>query len=390
MKTSKTVYIIAFLTASAMAYGWGWWATRHSQPDVVYTSVASVYHPIAAEPTDAPPAAPPATEYKRIEGQVWAKADEAARQGLRVSAGPTSKPGEVGLSIIFNGQDPERGVAVVNQLAQSYADAIRAEWKARAQAAWAAAREESRRAREQRSQATSQLEAFQSQQRQAQREAASGPAPSQAQLVDNPQWVDLDRQLAELRRRHDQLLTDRTPEHPEVQLAAMLMADVQKQRDATPRQVPADQVQAVQQRSPAPSTAGPALPTEQADRTVQVLQAAVERASKNCEQVVRIERQAQEAASREPAIELKLAQPTERVAPPDHRIELLLVALLSGLAAFGGLWLVLWWWTSQGSATVDSVAEVRAALGVPVVGVILKDEGRRMKYEGQPINGLAG
>ena len=57
-------------------------------------------------------------------------------------------------------------------------------------------------------------------------------------MVDNPEWVELDRQLGELQRRHDDLLKDRTPLHPAVQDLALRIEELQRQMANMPRQIP--------------------------------------------------------------------------------------------------------------------------------------------------------
>ena len=65
---------------------------------------------------------------------------------------------------------------------------------------------------------------------------ALAPTPS---LVDNPAWLDLQRQLADLQQRRARLLVDRTPIHPEVQQTEIRIADLQRQLEATERLFPA-------------------------------------------------------------------------------------------------------------------------------------------------------
>ena len=61
-------------------------------------------------------------------------------------------------------------------------------------------------------------------------------------MIDNPLWLDLQRQVADLERRRDQLLVDRTPLHPSVQEIEGRLAEVKEQFAATPRQIPDNRV----------------------------------------------------------------------------------------------------------------------------------------------------
>ena len=57
-------------------------------------------------------------------------------------------------------------------------------------------------------------------------------------MIDNPQWLELQRRLAEFRQCRQQLLTDRTPLHPAVEEIDVRIADAEKQLTTTQRQIP--------------------------------------------------------------------------------------------------------------------------------------------------------
>ena len=56
-------------------------------------------------------------------------------------------------------------------------------------------------------------------------------------MIDNPQWLDLHRQMAKLQQRYEELLLDRTSLHPLVQDMAVQIEDLKQQMAAVPRQI---------------------------------------------------------------------------------------------------------------------------------------------------------
>ena len=59
-------------------------------------------------------------------------------------------------------------------------------------------------------------------------QAAAEQSEKTPPMIDNPQWLDLDRQRAALQRRHDDLLVDRTVLHPAVQDVAVRIEELQR------------------------------------------------------------------------------------------------------------------------------------------------------------------
>ena len=66
----------------------------------------------------------------------------------------------------------------------------------------------------------------------------STPPPPQPAMVDNPVWLDLQRQVSGLEARRDQLLIDRTPLHPAVQEIDRRLAEAKEQLATTAHQIP--------------------------------------------------------------------------------------------------------------------------------------------------------
>ncbi len=187
-------------------------------------------------------------------------------------------------------------------------------------------------------------------------------------MTDNPQWVDLDRQLATLQQRHDQLLTDRTPLHPAVQDLAERITAIKEQLAATPRQVP--------DTKPRPAVA-PIVPDapaiSQADQaTLDELTAAVERTRQARDEAAAAEKKALAGQQAEPQFAVEQAQVVEnRPLPSDDWQRLLATTfVVSAVMALG-----------VGSLAVGanieplaaSAAGVQADADAPVVATIPAD-----------------
>ncbi len=196
---------------------------------------------------------------------------------------------------------------------------------------------------------------------QASRSAAAKPAapPANASPTDNPAWLDLQRQLADLQQRRTRLLADRTPIHPEVQETEIRLADVQRQLEATARFVP-----------PPARAVGPSSPAPQAvaAESINKLSEAVERASQANWDAAQARRQAENIRRQDLQIELEFAQAEPSSPSQAARLRMIAAAIVAGLTTTIGLGMIV-----VGAAmdtTVNSLADVRALLTVPIVGVI--------------------
>ena len=133
---------------------------------------------------------------------------------------------------------------VVNGLADAYAGELRQQWRSQADKACTDAHEAMTRAAEALRQANARLDAgILSAIEQAEEKAAQLsqstlptqiPAASPA-MVDNPDWLEMNRRLTNLQAERDRLLVDRTPQHPEVQSVEVRLNDVEHRLAETHR-----------------------------------------------------------------------------------------------------------------------------------------------------------
>jgi len=284
----------------------------------------------------------------------------------------------------------ERAAEVANAQAQRYVHDRLAEWKLRMEGPYLKARAAAEKARQEHVENTARLEAFQRQLAEA-AEAARAKAAAKAPekplpppMVDNPQWLDLERQLAELQRRCDELLLDRTPLHPMVVDLAGRMAVVQEKLTATPRHIPSGNAE-----SPVLADTSPAAETPTADAAggdqdgdriakenqarLGELTAAVERTRQAREEAELAEKSALQTLQAAPKYAVEPAQVIERLPQPDYGWR-----RLAWTTLFSGMLMALGVGAVAAGANVEppvaGVAELKADLDVPIVGPIPADD----------------
>ena len=216
--------------------------------------------------------------------------------------------------------------------------------------------------------------------------AAAAPPP----MIDNPQWLELQRRLAELRRRREQLLVDRTPLHPAVAEIDVRIADAEEQLAAVPRQIPNPQADDRADKATPISLANKAATAGRADKAATVgradkqaaeqiaeenqqklhdLSAAVEKARQARDEAELAEKRALEQQQARPQLVVEYAKVVQDPLVVDYGWRRLIWSTLAAgaLMAFGigGVWL-----GATIEPTVSSVAEVEAALGGPIIGTI--------------------
>ena len=209
----------------------------------------------------------------------------------RLVVGVSREEGTDGTRISFTYTDksPRTAVGWVNALANSFADGYRQEWRGRVEQAYRDAEEAAGRAAEELREATSRLNAAGGPQLQESHRAAAKPTTAPP-LVGNPNWLDLQRQLAELRQRRTRLLVNRTPIHPEVQQTEFRIADLQRQLEATERFAPASSRTTA---SLPASNAQHATPQAEAAESLNRLAKAAQRASRANRDAAHARRQAE-------------------------------------------------------------------------------------------------
>ena len=384
-----------------------------------------------------------------------------ARQNLRVTVGNTVKPGQLELSIAFTGPDAREAASLVDHLAERYAQQQRTGAKAAAQEAYTKARDAAEQARRQWLEAKAQRDAFlQHHFQQLGAEAktleawsaprASTESPPEASRfvpalpvpvrpsrpspkpVDNPERLDLNRQVEELKRQRSELLAERTPLHPSVRKIDSQIADLQRHLGSMPSEIgehgsdlppvmpaPPDQTiipplppteaqldEPPVERAPVgtrhtPTTthppadgrlSEPAVPgADEPDvslpppeTTVKQRLAAMRgfsehnealgRAWQHYEELAGAERRAWQKQFRVPQIDLKLAGQCEIARASEHASRLPLVALVAGLAAAASIGIISL--GGGGDRPFASTAEVQASLPVPVIGTIAGTRAR--------------
>ncbi len=305
------------------------------------------------------------------------------------------KPGATRVTILYCDENPNTAAQWVNGLANSYAEGYRQQWRARAEKVYQDARAATALAEDKLRQATARLDAFVNEQLAQSRQnpppsdsSHSSPIPGvRPSSVENPDWVELNRQLGELRQRRTKLLVDRTPIHPEVQKTDLRIEEVQRRLAETERWISARQTPGVspslaasnQRTATAMQTPTPTWDRAAAQAQLERLKAAVAAARQSGQQAADVEREAWQARQREPEITLQLAvaQPTSSSRPSARsssplplplRLRLALASMIAGLTTTIGLGMV-----ATGAAmepAVRSAAQLRALLAVPVVGVV--------------------
>jgi len=265
-----------------------------------------------------------------------------------------------------------------------------AEWKLRTEGPYLKARAAAEKARQEHVENTARLEAFRRQLAEtadAARAKAAAKAPEKPlppPMVDNPQWLDLERQLAELQRRCDELLLDRTPLHPLVVDLTGRMAIIQEKLTATPRLIPSGNTESPVLADTSPAAETPTADAEGGDRDgdriakenqarLGELTAAVERARQAREQAELAEKRALQTLQAGPRYAIEPAQVVERLPQPDYGWR-----RLAWTTLFSGVLMALGVGTVAAGANVEppvaSIAELKADLDVPILGPIPADD----------------
>jgi hypothetical protein len=197
-------------------------------------------------------------------------------------------------------------------------------------------------------------------------------------MIDNPAWIDLQRQVADLEGRRDQLLVDRTPEHPAVQEIEGRLAEVKEQLAATPRQIPDSRANnLVAAETPgASSAAADDLATKEQNqklgKKLGELTAALKKSRLACHEAELAEKKAGQQLAAAPQFIVQYADAVQDPQEVDYGWRRLLwttfassILMVFGIAAvaFG----------ASIEPAVASVDEVEAILGEPVLGVIPDD-----------------
>jgi hypothetical protein len=251
---------------------------------------------------------------------------------------------------------------LVNVVASAFAQTCRSQWKVEAEQAYSAAQEKLREAQRQAAEADSRLESL----RQRQNDAAAAPAGRSelpnVVMVDNPQWTEAVRRLAELEERRRVLLFERTPLHPSVQEIEMRITDMRREMAAIPPKTA--QVVGPLPSVPRYSSLPAVMPADldAAQQTAQILH----------RQVQQTEAAAQQALA-DRGVELCIdIAPAEALPdqPASNRstAALLTTALAAAATSVIGLGMISF--AASLTPAVSTVGELQALLPVPILGVV--------------------
>jgi hypothetical protein len=288
----------------------------------------------------------------------------------------------------YVGESAEQAAEIANAQALRYVHDRLAEWKLRTEGPYLKARAAAEKARQEHIGGTARLEAFRrqmaeeaaKQQVAVQRRAKPLPPP----MIDNPQWLNLERQLAELQRRYDALLVERTPQHPLVVDLTGRMAGIQEKLAATPRRVLCGHAELPSLPDSSPAVETPTTDAEGGDRDgdrivkenqerLTELTAAVEQTRQASEAAKLVEKNALQTLQAGPNYAVEPAQVVERLPQPDYGWRRLVwTTLFSGVLMALGVGVV-----AAGANVeppVTSIAELKADLDVPIVGPIPADD----------------
>ena len=335
--------------------------------------------------------------------------------GLQVSVDEDSPSGTYRVSFAYAGLDPEFSARLVNALAEQYAKDCRDRLQQGVREAAEEAHRASERAKGVFARLKSEFDALLEVRFQAQKVASPpagsdpgaaalpgrvpGRSPSRAvkpasarTMVDNPEWIERNRELEGLQRRRSALLADRTPLHPEVQELDLRIARLGRGLEGIPRKVEDRTAPPLSEPEPETSEPPPLHTRESADRDVaagpgglpgdaEMLRAfhaqrqRLQDAAEEVERLVGQEREATEAVLRLPQIEVRRANGPETATASGSSVRWPWAALLAALGAAAGVGLI-----SHGTAIdppLRSPAEVKASLPIPLVATISADASDR-------------
>jgi hypothetical protein len=200
--------------------------------------------------------------------------------------------------------------------------------------------------------------------------------------VDNPDWHQLQGQLQLKRRALVEMLTVRTPLHPDAQALQADITDLERRLLATPRQIVRSADTAVAVPSPVPSTAAPtapgippsvagtAMPAQEqleAAQTFTALSGELRRAAEEEEGLATAERLAWQEQFRLPNVKMVAAtEPALVMATAGAHV--LWVALIAAAAVTSGVGMI---FSRPGEEPrIGSVLQAEQIMGVPVLGIV--------------------
>ena len=400
MRRLGLLAIISVVT-SAGIYGIGRQQSRQAE---TFTATATVYHPESSTSRRGHSAR---SSEERLSGRNIGEllrdhegdpsdiADLGAN--LRVSSAHSGAAGWVRTTLTYSGATAENTLHTVNRLARRLAEHERLAAETSIREALTQARASTEQARQELLAAECELEQFvrrhfeQLRQRNGNLPHASssslqapicGPPLEQPDAVENPEWCDLRDQVARLRRQREEMLSTRTPLHPAVRDLDTELARLEPLLASVPQYLPGRRGIAPATSTPTPEYPGqtpllqgmsgnsPQFSGEDitASEGFAVRRDAVEKARQKYEEMASLEQRVRQRELQLAAPEVQWAEQCQRTsgAAPGNR--LVWMALAAGLAMATGVGMV--WAGATSDLMLSSVADVQAALPVPVMGVV--------------------
>lgn len=328
------------------------------------------------------------------------EAIERVRDGLQVAVTESSTADQLEIAITYTGGDPERVVGLVNNLAEQYAEDHHSTLEAAVRQAYRQAHSELETARRELHAARSHLEwslqrHFRENQARAEPSATPVPGPPSADepaatptMMDNPEWVELDRRREELARRRSDLLVDRTPAHPQVRDIDLQIVRLKQHLAGIPRKIPNTDsdspavvrpptddaaIQSAPGQRPSASL-GRVLPSQTAEERTEAAQEFValkqtfDQAQQTHDRLAEREREAWQRRLEIPRLRVQLARGCKRSRSTRGSAGLLLAALFSGLVVAAGAGML--FAGLSGDGPYHTLAQAHRKLPVPVVGTV--------------------
>ncbi len=371
------ILVVLCAITFAVVYWSGLWAKRSDSAAGPFSATATIVQ-LAQGDEDSQPPILEALRRQIIAPENLKRVlpEDNTVERVRVAVKRSSTDGDVRIAVTVVDPTAEKAARLADGLAESYVADFREQWKAQSQPNLPKAQQRRQRAQQDWAAAKARFEAF-ADSHLAQPKRAIEPMvverpvvaePISLPPVDNPRRVEVSEQLGQLRRRREELLVDRTPAHPLVENIQQRITETEQLLNSIAQTAPSEQQPtAIEPKKPMVVEAGPEEDVETA-REFQKLKRAVTETSTALELAARAERELLARPQQMPAIWVEPARPTKLSQKPSRRPGLALLALAAGLAMASGVGMIS---TAAGmSRPVSSVAEVRDALPVPVVGSI--------------------
>jgi hypothetical protein len=268
--------------------------------------------------------------------------------------------------------NPAQAKAHAGILAERYAADRVAEWRRGKESSYQKSHDFAEKARQECDKNAASLTSFEQQRREGPSLPVASPKPiAPPPMIDNPAWLDLQRQVADLEGRRDQLLIDRTPQHPAVQEIEGSLAQVKQQLAATARQILDTRVKNPATADAAAIASPPVddLAAKEYERKRGELTAAIEKSRLACQEADRAEKQAGQELAAVPQFVFEQSEPIQNLPQADYGWRRLLwTTFASSLLMVFGIATV---WLGAGiDPPVVSVEDVEGDLNETVLGVL--------------------